>query len=390
MDRYYLAQAIQEDAVRSGKMAFVSGPRQVGKTTMVKSIIESPLNYFTWDDDDFRKAWVKSPAHAVSGRGKGPVVLDEIHKDRFWKRSVKGLYDTKYIPFIVTGSARLDIYRKGADSLTGRYFPYNLFPFSVAETDAPCAPDQILKHETPRYRWADLLRLGAFPEPLFGGSEAKANRWSRLRMDRLVLEDSRDLMNISDNNRFRIMLDLMSDRVGSLFSYNSLREDVGMAYATIRSWAQTAVSLYYGFLIKPWSKSVKRSLTSEPKFYLFDILRIPAGEQGKRRENLAALHLAKACRYWTDTAQGVFDLFFLRDKEKREVDFLIVRDKKPWMMVEVKSGVKEISPSLSYFHGMLQPQMTFQIVDSPPAYRRFHADSGITVIGAERFFAGLL
>ena len=385
----YLRQAIVGDALARRKIAMVCGPRQVGKTTLAKSILESSQNYFLYDEEGFRRRWSKSPAEAISGRGEGVVVLDEIHKDRKWKTKLKGIYDTQGLPLLVTGSARLEHFRRGGDSLLGRYLPYRLFPFTVAESDAPVGPDEILSRRRVNFPWGDLLRLGGFPEPLLRGSEAEAKRWSRLRLDRLVLEDSRDFLNINDLNAFRVLADLLPERVGSLLSVNSLREDVGKAYATVRSWLGVLDILYFSFTIRPYSGRLSRALRAEPKLYLFDTLRIPADLESKRLENEVALHLFKACCFWTDTAQGDWELRFVRTKEKREVDFLLLRDAKPWMLVECKSGKKEPAKDLILFSQLLKPAHSFQLVSDESFDRRYPAHK-VRVLGYQKFLSGLL
>ena len=231
-----MSSVIPDDALADGKMAFISGPRQVGKTTLGKQLLEDQKNYFSWDQADTRKVWTRSPEKILEGIGVGPVLLDEIHKDRKWKSKIKGLYDTfgDQVSLLVTGSAKLDLYRKGGDSLLGRYIPYRLHPFSVAESERPPGPDSILQKFQVSHPWKDLLALGGYPEPLLAGSEKKAGRWSRLRLDRLAFEDTRDVKVLSDLNAFRAMLDLIPERVGSLFSFHALKEDVGVAYATVR------------------------------------------------------------------------------------------------------------------------------------------------------------
>jgi uncharacterized protein len=388
----YLARSLAEDALAKQKIAFVSGPRQVGKSTLARSLLTSDANYFLYDDGDFRRKWAKSPKDALANRDRGPIVLDEIHKDRKWKTKLKGLYDTpgEKIPIIVTGSARLDLYRKGSDSLLGRYLPYRLHPLTVAETATPLSLEQILETTQVSYPLSDLLALGGFPEPLLGGKEQEARRWSRLRIDRLVLEDSRDLLNISDANAFRTLIELLPERVGSLLSVNSLYEDVGKAYATVRSWLQVLDALYFTFTIRPYAGKLARSLKAEPKLYLFDILHIPAEYVGKRLENLTALHLLKACQFWTDTAQGEYDLRFVRTRDGLEVDFLVLADRKPWMLVECKTGYKEPSKQLCRFGEMLKPKYRVQLVHEIKKYRREYPAYGVTILDYESFFSGLL
>jgi uncharacterized protein len=269
MKQRYLKTVIQNDALTDQKLAFISGPRQVGKTTLGKTFLTSKENYLSWDQTEFRKSWVKSPGEALLNVGPGPILLDEVHKDRLWKTRLKGVYDAygDKLPIIVTGSARLDIYRKGSDSLLGRYIPYRLHPFTVAESSTPIASDEISSKKKVSFKWEDLLNLSGFPEPFLGGSIAKANRWSRLRLDRMAFEDTRDIKSLSDLNSFRLLLDLIPEKVGSLFSYNSLRSDVGKAYATVRDWVLVSEALYFGFFVRPYSTNLKRSIKSEPKFF---------------------------------------------------------------------------------------------------------------------------
>lgn len=389
--RRYLQQAIISDAFKKGKLTLISGPRQVGKTTLAKSLLRSSNNYFSYDVEAFRRAWAKDPEAALSMRAPGPIVLDEIHKDRMWKRKLKGIYDQDPSagPYVVTGSARLDVFRRGSDSLLGRYLPYRLHPLSVGEKVAAPSPDELLEHElSPVYSFDSLFHLGGFPEPFFAGSRRDALRWSRLRLDRLVQEDIRDLLMVTDLNSFRILIDLLPERVGSLLSINSLKEDVGKAYATVRSWYHVLEALFYCFSIKPYHRRVTRAIRSEPKMYLFDTLRISESLSGVRLENCTALHLLKACNFWTDVGCGEFELNFVRDKSQREVDFLIVRDKSPWMLVECKSGDSAPSKNLQYFTAMLKPTHSVQLVTSPE-YDRFFSQLGIRVMGYEKFLAQL-
>ncbi len=387
----YLSRGIASDALASGKMAFLSGPRQVGKTTLAKGLLTSPVNYRSWDDSDFRRRWTHSPRAALSDRGPGVVALDEIHKDRRWKDRLKGYFDVEGpgAGIIVTGSARLDLHRRGGDSLLGRYLPYRLHPFTLGEREHPPTPDAAFAEARPVWRLADMLRLGGFPEPLLGGSEARARRWSRLRLERLVQEDARDLRAVSDLAALRVLADLLPERVGSLLSINSLREDLGAAHGTVQAWVETFASLYHCFLIRPYTRRLARSVRSAPKLYLFDILALPPSAEPARLENLTALHLLKACHYWTDMAEGEFELFFVRDKEGREVDFLVVRDKRPFWLVECKSADTQPSPALQHFAAKLPGVRAYQLV-TKPGYDRVYAQTGLRVLDYERFLAGLV
>jgi predicted AAA+ superfamily ATPase len=387
--RRYLEEAVRADALADGKMAFISGPRQVGKTTLGRFLLQTRENEFTWDDQRFRRVWVRDPLGSVSGRGPGPILLDEIHKDRRWKGRLKGLYDLRgnEVPIVVTGSARLDYFRRGGDSLLGRYLPYRLHPFSVGEKERPPGPDEILGSVDVVFPVADVMILGTFPEPLLGGSERKAARWSRLCLERLMNEDLRDFRAIRDVEALRVLTDLLPERVGSLLSVNSLREYVGVAYATVRDWVGILQALYHCFLVRPFSRRLRRVLTAGPKLYLFDLLHVES--PAARRENLVALHLLKACHYWTDVALGEFELKFLRTKDGKEVDFLLTRDKKPWMLVECKSGQTAPAPALVHFAHKLGTSHNYQVV-ARPGHDRFYPEHGVRVIDLERFLAGLI
>ena len=388
----YLNSIIKQDALKAQKIAFISGPRQVGKTTLGKQILKDKSNYFSYDESQFKKTWTKNPAQILDQLGSGPILLDEIHKDHRWKTKLKGLYDTysHQLPILVTGSAKLDIYRRGSDSLLGRYLPYRLHPFSVAESSKPLLKAKdLLKKFKVEYPWDDLMNLGGYPEPLLSGQEQKAKRWSRLRLDRLAFEDTREIKTLYNLNAFRVLLDLVPEKIGSLFSFHSLKEDVGVAYATVRDWLLLSEILYYGFFIKPYSKNFKRAIKKEPKFYLYDILQIPKTEKAKRLENLSALHLLKACHFLTDIAEGFFELNFVRDKEKRKVDFLITKDKNPWMLVECKSHSKNLSPSMIYYKETLKTKLNFQLIDEKNYHKKHHFQN-IHVINYEKFFSGMI
>ena len=136
----YLQPVINKICFNANKMAFVSGPRQCGKTTMAKLLLQQRKVgvYYNWDETKFRRLWIKDPQLILPSRSSGIkplIILDELHKAKLWKRSLKGLYDTQdgVYDILVTGSARLNTYRKGSDSLMGRYYHFKLHPFSIAE-----------------------------------------------------------------------------------------------------------------------------------------------------------------------------------------------------------------------------------------------------------------
>ncbi len=127
-------------------------------------------------------------------------------------------------------------------------------------------------------------------------------------------------------------------------SVNALREDMGVAHETVSGWLKVFASFFLIFLIRPWHKKVTRAVRKEPKLYLYDWALVP--EPSARLENMVALHLLKAVTRWTEQGAGDFGLYFIRDREKNEVDFLMSRDAKPLLMIETKLGETDPSPSL--------------------------------------------
>lgn len=397
MEKRYLEDLIIEDAMASHKIAFVSGPRQVGKTTLSKSILKringNVNQYFNYDDDEFRKVWIKSPKVLFEGETDLCFGLDEIHKDRKWKNKLKGLFDIfgEEKQFLVTGSARLDYYRKSGDSLQGRYFPYRLHPFTAAESPKIKKPPTNSWDEKTSKIIVDinsLEKLSGFPEPLWGQNELKANRWRKLYRERLIREDARDLQNVREISALENLSLLLHERAGSQLSYESLREDIGGSHDTLTRWIGILEALYYCYRIRPYSKNLKYSLKKEPKLFLYDWGLCE--NEGARWENLIAGHLLKNVHLWNDAAMGDFELFYLRDKQKREVDFLVTKDRKPWLMVEVKSNSSNVSPALEYYNQLLQPKFCFQIVRNLKQERpRSLSHPKIEIIHAERFLSAL-
>jgi len=382
MRNRYLSDAVEELCFADRhKIAMVSGPRQCGKTTLAKMLLARRAvgRYCNWDEFEFRHAWAKQPSVIIpppKGRAIPLVVLDEIHKDRLWKRNLKGLSDTLKRPcdFLVTGSARLNVYRRGSDSLLGRFFHFRLHPFSLREMEradvlAPdAAMDALFSRAAKRGRAAEknlasLMTYGPFPEPLFEQDTRAANLWRRTHDQVVIREDLRDISRLPDLGRLELMTALLPERVGSLFSVASLREDLEVSFDTVGRWTTYLKELYYIFEIKPWRRSIPRSLRREGKMYLWDYAAVPG--EAARFENLVASHLLKACHFWTDTGEGEFELFFLRNKEKQEIDFLIVRDDVPWLPVEVKYSDRTPSPNWRKFIGLLPCKRCLQIVCRP-------------------------
>lgn len=334
LERYLLAP-VREDL--GEKMVFVGGPRQVGKTTLALRVARIPdathRAYLSWDD-------VRARPRIRAGElpaGEPIVIFDEVHKYARWRNLLKGLYDTRAPgqAFLVTGSARLDVYRRGGDSLHGRYHAHRLHPLSLPEVGGK------------RDALEELLRFGGFPEPFVRASERHWARWQRERLDRVVREDVRDLERVREVSLIELLIDALPVRVGSLLSVKSLSEDLEVAHLTVERWLRILENLYVCYRIPPYGTPRIRAVKKAQKLYLWDWSSVT--EPGPRLENLVASHLLKLCHHLEDTEGARMELRFLRDTDGREVDFVVLRDRTPAFAVEVKTGERAVSSAIRYF-----------------------------------------
>lgn len=335
----YLRRPV-EDVLRSGKMAFVGGPRQVGKTTLALGLLgrgadERHPAYLNWDDPRARARIRAAELPAQQPR----LVLDEVHKYARWRGLVKGIWDTEKSSrrIIVTGSARLDYYRKGGDSLVGRYRYLRLHPFSLRELDAKASPSSL----------EALLRFGGFPEPLIRQDDTAHRIWQRERLTRVVQEDLRDLEHVREISLVEHLVDLLPARVGSPLSIANLRVELEVDHKTVERWLQILENLYVCFRVAPYGAPRIRAVKKERKLYLWDWSSVP--DEGPRFENLVASQLLKYCHLIEDTEGHRMELRFLRDTDRREVDFVVLQDARPLFAVECKSGDRDVGASVRYF-----------------------------------------
>lgn len=385
----YLEDIVIQD-LRS-KMVFIGGPRQVGKTTLSKEMIAKNFEfsrYYNWDYQPDRK---KLLGGELPGE-PGLIIFDEIHKHRKWKNLIKGIYDVhkdKY-QIIVTGSARLNVYRKSGDSLQGRYHYYTLHPFSVAEMENiknSWQPYTEIKFSSQNYQTTlnALYEYGGFPETIITQDKTTLRRWHNEKLERLFREDIRDIENIRDINNMKLLGDLLPIKIASQLSINSLREDLEVSHRAVTSWLNILESFYYHFRVYPYSAKSIRSIKKEPKIYLVDWSEIE--NEGARFENLIASHLLKFTNYLFERDGYKSGLFYLRNVDKKEVDFLVTIDNKPWFAVEVKLSETSPSKNLVYFKDRLKIPFNFQVVKQEGI--DFIKDE-VRVISANKFLSGLV
>ena len=385
MDRTF-HQLLLRDHFPQNKMAFLVGPRQVGKTTLAELLLHKRRSggfYRNWDDLEWRRTVSRSPYGFLDqfrpkqSLLKPLLVLDEIHKFPRWKAYLKGLWDTHKQDWdvLVTGSGRLDVYQRGGDSLLGRYHQYRFHPLSLREVLNPKPPPKNYKPEDTLHTWLHLtgqtpklflqkfnrlLSWGGFPASYLAQNENQHRLWINERRRLLLREDLRDLSRIQLISHVEELVELLVLRAGGVLSYNALREDLQVALDSVRLWVDYLKRLFFIYLLKPFSKNIARSLRREPKFYLWDWSEIQ--EPGIRFENMVASHLLKWCHFTQDWGYAPLELHYVRDKEKREVDFLITKEKKPWLLIEAKQSDVNPSSALHYFADCLEVKHKIQVV----------------------------
>ena len=387
----YLEEHIIHDLKK--KMVFIGWPRQVWKTTLSKNIAIKSYNdytYLNWDNLEDKRNIIKWKYKWWSEL----IIFDEIHKYENWKNFIKWEFDKnkeKY-DIIVTWSARLDIYQKWWDSLLWRYFYYRLHPLSLAEIswiENDFFDIEVLnfRNEYKTIELEKLLKFWGFPEVFYEENIIDLKRWHNDRLIRLIREDIRDLSNIKNISTLELMVSLIPERIGSLFSINSLVEDLWVTHKTISNWVEILEKIYYSYRIYPFLNSRIRSVKKEPKLYLWDWSELK--DDWKKAENIISGHLLKYVHYLNDIYWEKAELYYLRDREQREVDFCIAVDKKIKFLIEVKLKSESISKNLKYFSQKLWTKNNYQVIVD--ADKEIDYEEGdIRVISASKFLTALV
>jgi hypothetical protein len=351
-------------------MIFLSGPRQAGKTTLAKMIAGSYTNslYFNWDIPLHRTRLIENQNFFENVERRDAttplIIFDEIHKYRDWKNYLKGIYDGFHdrFQFLISGSGRLDLYRKGGDSLAGRYFLFHLWPFTIAEMGKHnVTMDSFLNNplqmavrggDVLKETWKRLSELSGFPEPYLTNKLTSYRRWSNTYSQQLIREDIRDMTEVKAIHDMEILYALLPSKVGSPVSIPSCVRDLKVSYNTIQNWLSIFERFFLIFSIGSWSRKITRAIQKERKVYLWDTPRIK--EPAARFENMVALELWRAVTTWNDMGHGLFSLHFVKNKDQQEVDFLIINEHEPFLLIEAKLTDTQPSPALKKFQRALK------------------------------------
>ena len=399
--RQVMARALTEDALH-GRMAFIAGPRQVGKTTAIQRFLAhqaQPRLFYNWDTPTVKRRFAGNPSFFVedlpADRARPWVAFDEIHKYPKWKNLLKGYYDEwrDRVRFVVTGSARLELFRRSGDSLVGRYLLFHMLPLGVREVVggralgssawAPGPPPAVIPTVSAEHGEAveQLLRLTGFPEPLAVGTERFYRRWRDHHLSLIVGEDLRDLTRITQIRKLETLLYLLPDRVGAPLSVNALRSPLEAAYGSLRAWLDALKAVYLVFSIPPWTARLARAILKEQKYYCWDWGAVAA--PGPRFENFLAVQLQRAVAAWNEQGLGEFRLYYVRTKDGVEVDFAVADRTRVYLLVEAKDRDTTLSPALASLQTKVRAPLAVQVVNREGVC--VQKGPGLYVMGADRF-----
>ncbi len=385
-------------------MVFVAGPRQAGKTFLTKMIAQKFTNsyYFNWDIIDEKRKLIENPSFYENINLKDDstplVIFDELHKFPDWKNYLKNVFDRDKdnFKFIVSGSGRLDLFQKGGDSLAGRYLLFHLWPFTLAELSGSNLnfekfiknPLKInLKKNTSIQIWEDLKLYSGFPDPYLQKDARFYKIWSNTYKKQLLREDIRDLSSLRSSENVEILYSLLPSKIGSLLSMANLSRDIKVSFDSIKSWLALFENFFMVFRISPWTAKISRAITKEKKIYLFDYASIDS--KGAKFENMVALELYRAVSNWNDTGLGEFSLNFIRNREKQEVDFVLIKKNKPFLLIETKLSDDTPGKSLIKFQNMLNID-TVLLVDKPDVCKKIsNKQNKILIISADHWLSYL-
>jgi predicted AAA+ superfamily ATPase len=354
------------------KLVILAGPRQSGKTFMSKALYDK-VDYLNYDVFDSKSLITQRKYNSTADI----VILDELQKMPKWKNYLKGVVDgtRNYQRLLVTGSARLETMKKAGDSLAGRYLYFRLHPFDLKELYQKGLVSK------PIDTLHDLFNLSGFPEPFLSGSESSYNRWRQTHLEMILRQDLFSFEQVRDINSIELLVSLLRRKVGSTLSINALANELQKDHKTVQRYLNILEDLFVIFRVLPYSKNIERAVKKEPKFYFYDTAMVE-GEISQKLENQVACSLLKEIHFQKDAKGRVFELYFLKIKGGRELDFLVkaTKQKDKDLLIEVKESDQEISPHFKLFAPHFKNAEKIQLVLN--LKREFQDPNGVRCLNA--------
>ncbi|MFO8061862.1 MAG: AAA family ATPase [bacterium] len=384
------------------KMVFISGPRQAGKTTLAKSIAKNYSNTLYYNYDTEPEKIILEPNFFENINRIDDtiplVILDEIHKYKNWKSYLKGKFDKfgSDYQFILTGSGRMEMFNKRDDALTGRFVSMRLFPLTLREFKNNGNIEDFKKHKVRSLSLTgknnaeniknNLLEYSPFPEPFLKSNKRFYRRWYRTYINQIILQDIKDMTAIRHTKAVESLMRIMPERICAPLQYSSLSKLLQISIPTVKNWLNTLEQFFIVFSIMPYTE-ISRALIKNRKYYMYDYGSI--SDKGAKFENFVALELLQFVEYWNCMGEGEFELRYLKNKEQQEIDFIVLLNGKPFLIIEAKSGDESISKSVYKFQNSLNVPVV-QLVNKPKLYKKKKNNKNdIYILSAAQFLSNL-
>ena len=327
------------DLAKQFPIVAVMGPRQSGKTTLVKETFPD-YAYITMEDLDRRSAAKEDPRgfFATYAEHKG-VIIDEIQEVPELLSYMQGIVDQKYRPgyFIITGSQHFLLYEKITQTLAGRIALLTLLPLSVNEIKgANLLPSDI----------ATLLLKGFYPR--LYSQPISVQAWVSNYISTYIEKDVRQIIQISDVNSFQRFLKLCAARTGNLLNYADLARDADISPNTAKAWISILEASYIIKLVNPYYKNFNKRVIKSPKLYFYDSALV-CSLLGIRTPEDVHIHPFKGAIFESFVMSEMFkynynhnelpQIYFWRDVQGHEIDAIIETSFDKIIPIEIKSGM---------------------------------------------------
>lgn len=326
--------SVLEEAYRYFSVITVTGPRQSGKTTLIRNLFPH-LPYYSLESLDIRSFAENDPIAFLNQNEEG-MILDEVHNAPDLLSYIQGIVDEHPDKrYILSGSSQFAMLKRVTQSLAGRTAVFELMPLSYSETKELTADVPLDK----------LLFNGFYPAIYSGRNipEFLYPAYMKTYLDR----DVRDLLQIKDMMQFHIFIKLCAGRIGSLFKASELANEIGVSPNTITSWLSVLQASYIVTLLPPYFENTSKRLTKMPKLYFLDtglacyLLGIESPEQLSRDKMRGALFenfvVTEALKQRYNQGKES-NLYFYRDSNQNEIDLLLKRNTRLYG-IEIKSSM---------------------------------------------------
>jgi uncharacterized protein len=344
-----------EIAMKDTPVVLINGPRQSGKTTLVKEYSPS-LPYYTLDDDNILNAAKQDPVGFVNRVDKG--IIDEIQRAPELLRAIKRSIDQNRQPgrFLLTGSANLLALPQIGDSLAGRMEILTLLPLSRAEIQRrenhfiKFAQNQSWPNQTTCFEQSEIISealAGGYPEMLTRPTFERRNAWAKSYIRAIVERDVKDISSIEKLVEMPRLLEVLAQQSGKLTNFTQIGGQLNLDTKTAQKYAGLLETLFLVHQLRPWYSNTLSRIVKTPKIHFLDsgllacLNRITPGSIATDNSTLGVLletwvysELLKMCTL----ADEPWNIYYYRDKDQVEVDFILENHARKIIGIEVKAN----------------------------------------------------